>query len=257
MIYTMQVSQKLKKLIRSLHQKTFRDQCGLFVAEGEKLVYELSKSNFNADLIVIRDSPSPEVIELTEYFSEKGIPIYTAQKHLYSQLTDTKSPQSILAVVGIQYNKPDFSKPFIALDGISDPGNVGTIIRTGAWFGFDQIILGRDCADSFNPKTVRSSMGGIFNTSIHYAPDLHLYLEEHYSNFEIFGATIHTDNLLHKTKTKKKFGIVFGNESKGISELVSHKLTKKFQIEGIGSAESLNVAIAAGITMYHFKNFLQ
>jgi TrmH family RNA methyltransferase len=253
----MQVTQKLKKLVKSLHQKTFRDQSGFFVAEGEKLVYELSKSDFVTDLVVIRDSPSPEVIDLSEYFSEKGVPVYTAQKHLFDQLTDTKSPQSILAVVSIQFNEPDYEKPFIALDGISDPGNVGTIIRTCSWFGFDQILLGRDCADCFNPKTVRSTMGAIFKTSIHYAPDLPAYLEEHYSGFDILGATLHTDNLLQNIKVGKKFGLVFGNESKGISPQVANSLTSTYKIEGLGSAESLNVAIAAGISMYQFKDFLQ
>lgn len=257
MLYTMQVTQKLKKLIRSLLQKSFRDQNGLFIAEGEKLVTELSQSDFTTELIVIRDSPSPEVLNLAEFYSEQGLPVYTAQKHLFDQLTDTKTPQSILAVVTTQTLEPDYTKPFIALDGVSDPGNVGTIIRTASWFGFDQIILGRDCADCFNPKTVRSTMGAIFKTSIHYAPDLDTYLQENYKGFDILGATLQSDNPLKSAKVKKNFGLVFGSESRGISKEVEDVLKGLYKIEGDGSAESLNVAIAAGISMYHFKNFLK
>ncbi|GAB1372990.1 RNA methyltransferase [Candidatus Kapaibacterium sp.] len=253
----MQVTQKLKKLIRSLHQKQFRDQNGFFVVEGEKLVQELSKSNFLTDLVVIRDSPSPEVIELAEFYSENGIPVYTAPKHLFDQLTDTKTPQSILAIAGIQTVEPDYSKPFIALDGVSDPGNVGTILRTASWFGFDQVILGRDCADAFNPKTVRSSMGAIFNVAIHQTPNLDLYIQDNYSSFKIYGATLHTDNSIEGIKIKSKFGIIFGSESKGISENVNKIVTNPFKIDGHGSSESLNVAIAAGITMHHFRRGMQ
>jgi RNA methyltransferase, TrmH family len=257
MLYTMQVTQKLKKLIRSLHQKPFREQNGLFIAEGEKLVYELSKSEFTTELVVLRDSPSQEVLEIAEHYSEQGVPVYTAQKHLFDQLTDTKSPQSILAVVTMQTLEPDYTKPFIALDGVSDPGNVGTIIRTASWFGFDQILIGRDSADCYNPKTVRSTMGSIFRTAIHYAPDLVGYLEENYSGFEIIGASIHSDKTLVKSKPKKKFGIVLGSESKGITPEVTNMLTDSFKIDGLGSDESLNVAVAAGIAMNHFKDFLK
>lgn len=257
MLYTMQVTQKLKKLIRSLHQKAFRDQNGLFIAEGEKLVSELINSDFTTELVVLRDSPSQEVLEMAEHYSEKGVPVYTAQKHIFDQLTDTKSPQSILAVVTIQTLEPDYNKPFIALDGVSDPGNVGTIIRTASWFGFDQFIMGRDCADFYNPKTVRSSMGAIFKTAMHYAPDLSFYLEENYPDFRIFGATIHSESSLDNITTDNKFGIIFGNESKGITPEVSRCLTDNFKIEGFGSAESLNVAVAAGISMYKFKDFLK
>ncbi|MBX3042137.1 MAG: RNA methyltransferase [Candidatus Kapabacteria bacterium] len=257
MLYTMQVSQKLKKLIRSLHQKPFRDQNGLFVAEGERLVSELTKSGFTTELVVLRDSPTQDVLEIAEYYSEKGVPVYAAQKHLFDQLTDTKSPQSILAVVNIQTIEPDYSKPFIALDGVADPGNVGTIIRTANWFGFDQILIGRDCADCYNPKTVRSTMGAIFKTAIHYAPDLAGYINEHYKGFDILGATLNTDDTIEKTKVKKKFGVVFGSEAKGISDDVNEILTKKFKIVGFGDAESLNVAVAAGISMHHFKDFLK
>lgn len=257
MLYTMQVTQKLKKLIRSLLQKSFRDQNGLFIAEGQNLVYELSKSNFSTELIVIRDSPSHEVLELAEFYSEKGIPVYTAQKYLFDQLTDTKSPQSILALVTTYSPEPDFNKPFIALDGVSDPGNVGTIIRTASWFGFDQIILGKNCADCFNPKTVRSTMGAIFRTSIQQTLDLSDHLKENYAGFDFFGATLHTEKNLKSMKTKRNFGLILGSESHGISESVADILTYKFKIDGMENIESLNVAVAAGISMYHFKDFLK
>jgi TrmH family RNA methyltransferase len=256
MLYTMQVTQKLKKTIRSLHQKQLRDQNGLFVAEGEKLVAELSRSNFSTELLVVRDSPTQDVLELAEFYSEQGVPVYVAQKHLFDQLTDTKTPQSILAVVAMQTLEPDFTKPFIALDAVSDPGNVGTIIRTALWFGFDQIIIGRDCADCFSPKTVRSTMGAIFKTSIQYAPDLISHFEEYYKDFKIFCSTLDSDKELSSVKPGKKFGLIFGNESKGISPALAEYTGKAFKISGVGEAESLNVAVAAGISMHHFRKFI-
>jgi TrmH family RNA methyltransferase len=255
MHYSMPISQRLKKLIKSLHHKQFRDQNGLFIAEGEKLSEELLKSEYNAELIVIRDSPNSNVVDYVEKFVDRGVAIYTAPKHQFDQICDAKTPQSILAVVSSKEMKVIKNEPFIALDGISDPGNLGTIIRTADWFGVKQIILGPECADSYNPKTVRSTMGSIFNQTVVRAENLKTILEENFSEFDIFGASVDADKLINQMKPKntKKYGIVFGSESNGLSEEVAGMLTDTFKIKGNGEAESLNVAIAAGISLYHFS----
>jgi TrmH family RNA methyltransferase len=247
----------LKKLIKSLHQKQFRDQNGLFIAEGEKLAFELVKSDYVAELILIKDSPSSDVIEVVNKYADKGVPVYTAPKHQFDQVCDTKSPQSILIVINIKEMelKPDL--PFIALDGISDPGNVGTIIRTADWFGFKQVILGRDCADLYNPKTVRATMGSIFRMNTVYNPELGELLKEEYKKFNIYGASAHSDKSITGFKPKKNFGLVFGSESHGITEDIEKQLTHQFKIDGADSAESLNVAVAAGISLYHFSRNME
>ncbi|MFP4368767.1 MAG: TrmH family RNA methyltransferase [Bacteroidota bacterium] len=248
----MPISQRLKKLIRSLHQKQYRDQNGLFVAEGERLCSELVQSDYIPEIIVIKDSPSSDILESVEKFADKGIPVYTAPKHQFDQICDTKNPQGILAVV----NDKEFDimpdESFLALDGIADPGNVGTIIRTAEWFGIKQVFLGRDCADRYSPKTVRSTMGSIFRTHVIEYPDLRELISSEFDKFEIYGAALDAGKSLKQIKHGKKFGIVFGSEAHGISEELTATVKTKFRIEGNGSAESLNVATSVGISLYHF-----
>ncbi len=252
----MPISQRLKKLIKSLHQKPHREQNGLFVAEGEKLAQELMSSDFVPELLVYKESPTRDVIEVVEHYAMEGVPIYSAPKHQFDQLCDTKSPQNILAVVNVKPHEPDFTKNFIVLDGINDPGNLGTIIRTANWFGFDQIFLGKDCADEFNPKTVRATMGAIFKSKIIQYNDMPEYLTANFPKHKIYGAALDATKKITDFKPKTKFGIVFGSESHGISKEMSEIITDTFLIEGKGSAESLNVAVAAGISMYHFTKFI-
>lgn len=254
MHYSMPISQRLKKLIKSLHHKQFRDQNALFIAEGEKLVEELLKSEYNAELIVIKDSPNSNVVEFVDKFVDRGVAIYTAPKHQFDQICDAKTPQNILAVVSSKELEIDKNKSFVALDGISDPGNLGTIIRTADWFGVEQIILGPECADCYNPKTVRSTMGSIFNKTIVSTDNLKEFIKDNFPKFDVYGAALEAKDFIEDISLKNgKYGLVFGSESHGISEDVSDILTQKFKIRGNGDAESLNVAIAAGISLYHFS----
>lgn len=252
MHYAMPISQRLKKFIKSLHQKSFRDENGLFVAEGEKLAEELLASGYTAEFIVVRESSAVNIIDIVDKFSERGVPVYIAPKHQFEQLCDTKTPQGIIAVVN-QKEQTFFPKEsFIALDGIADPGNVGTIIRTADWFGIKQVVIGSECADGFNPKTVRSSMGSIFRVSVLYADDLAAFLKTKFKSVKTFGADLNAETLIEKVKPTKQYGLVFGNESKGISSEVSSVLSSTYKIPGIGEAESLNVAVSVGISLYHF-----
>lgn len=250
------INQKLKKLIRSLHQKQARDTNELFLAEGEKICAELLKSEFDIELACIREVPSGDIIQLVNKFYNKGIPVYSTPKHQFEQLCDTKTPQGIIAVVN--YREDNFFPvtPFISLDAVSDPGNVGTIIRTADWFGFKQIILGSGCADKYNPKTVRSSMGSIFKINIIETEDLLGFISENYKKYNIYGAEPNNGTDIAKFKPKGNFGIIFGSESHGISKEIEEKLNGNFSIPGNGGTESLNVAVAAGITLYHLSRNL-
>ncbi len=248
----MPISQRLKKYVKSLHQKQFRDENELFVAEGEKLAQELLSSNYQTELIVVRESSSGCVIELADNFSERGVSVYIAPKHQFDQLCDTKAPQGIISVVSYKEQQCYPAESFIALDGVSDPGNIGTIIRTADWFGIKQVIMSSDCADAYNPKTVRSSMGSIFRVSIQTTDDLVGYFEKNFKAVKLFGADVNAEHSLSKIRPTKQFGLVFGNESKGFSEPVANKVSNTFKIEGFGDCESLNVAVSVGISLYHF-----
>ncbi len=253
MHFAVPISQRLNKLIRSLRQKKFRDQNNLFLAEGEKLCFELLNSDFDPELIVIRANPTSDLIEICENFSSRAVPIYTAPKLQFDQMSTSKTPEGILAVVHMQEKEIDFNQSFLALDGIANPGNVGTIIRTAEWFGINQIILGRDCADKYNPKVVRASMGSIFRCSVTHIVDMNSFIADNFNSFEIYGASLNSENELNKIKPKKKFGIIFGSESHGINHELDSIISKKFKIEGIGKNDSLNVAISVGIVLYNFS----
>lgn len=254
MHFTVPISHRLNKMIRSLQHKKFRDQNSLFIAEGEKICRELLKSEFVPELVVIRDYPSAESVSLAEAFADQGIAVYSAPKNQFDQMSTTRSPEGILAVVNKKESTLLTGEPFVALDSVTDPGNIGTIIRTAEWFGINQVILGRDCADKYNPKVVRSSMGSVFRSSIISYHDLHEFLTDNYSGYQIFGAVLDSKNELKKLKHNKKYGIIFGSESHGISPDLMDLVNKDFTIEGFGKAESLNVAMAVGISLYHFAN---
>lgn len=251
MHYSIPITQRLKKLIKSLHQKQARDENGLFIAEGEKLCSEILEGSYQTELIIVRDSPIASVIDLADRYSERGIPVYSAQKHLFDQICETKSPQGILAVVNIQDKLPLENESFVALDGISDPGNVGTIIRTADWFGYKQIILGKGCADAFNPKTVRSTMGSVFKMHIIQCEDLPEFCKTVFPKHKLYGADVNSEASISKIKVKGSYGVIFGSESHGISPETSQILDSTFVIDGKGKAESLNVAVSVGISLYH------
>ena len=252
MHYTIPITQRLKKLVRSLQQKQFRDQNDLFMAEGYHLAYELEKSDFVPELLVCKDSPASHVIDVLDKFADRGIPIYSAPKHQFDQMCNTKTPQGIIAVINKAEQEVLKDECFIALDGVSDPGNVGTIIRTADWFGYKQVILGRDCADLYNPKVVRATQGAIFRTKVLYAPELSDFVKENYKKFKFFGASLDAENNLTKFRPKSKYGLFFGSEAQGFSPDVEELIQNMYKIEGLGKSESLNVAVSVGISLYHF-----
>lgn len=252
MHYTIPITQRLKKLVRSLHQKQFRDQNDLFIAEGFHLVEELQRSKYVPELLVCKDSPAFHVIDVLDKFADRGTPIYSAPKHQFDQMCDTKTPQGVIAVINKAEQNVLNDESFIALDGVSDPGNVGTIIRTADWFGYKQIILGRDCADLYNPKVVRATQGAIFRTNIIYAPELADFIKENFKKFKFYGASIDAESSMTKFRPKTKYGIFFGSEAKGFSSEVEELIHNHYKIEGLGKSESLNVAVSVGISLYHF-----
>jgi len=261
MDFAIPISQNLKKFIKSLQSKKEREETGLFVAEGEKICSELLSSDYNAELILLKGNANYEAMQIAEKFYSRKIPVYIARKQQFEQLCETKSPQDILAVVkaipnGLHLKDGVHSQNFIALDGIADPGNLGTIIRTADWFGFKHIILGGNSVDRFNGKSVRSSMGSLFRCSITNTVDLKCYLLENYKNFDFYGATLSAKIKIEEIKPIKKFGLIFGNESQGISKDLLSILTNEFLISGKGNAESLNVAVSVGVGCYYFGKYL-
>lgn len=241
-----------RKFIRSLHTARGRETAQCFIAEGRKLCAELLISSFHAEAIVLDDAAGEDELLLAAEFSQQGTPVFSVGSSDFTGLCDARTPQSIVAVVEYPENRSNTDGNIVVLDGIADPGNVGTIIRTADWFGFRTVLLGEGCADRFNPKVVRATMGSIFRCDVRETQDLAVTLVQDFGGFHLYGATLGGDIALEHCAPQAPFGIVLGNEARGISSAVYALLSQTFFISG-GGAESLNVAVAAGIALYQFS----
>ena len=229
------VSKNQQKKIKQLKQKKYRSKFGLFVAEGEKVVNDLINSKIECEyLFSIKNISHPKAFKVKE--SEM------------KNISHFKNHSSILGVFKI----PDIklnnqNKLTIILDGVSDPGNLGTIIRLCDWFGLDQLICSTNTVDCYNPKAIQSSMGSIARVSCHYISDLLTYID--LINKPIFKAEINGTSI-YKNQLSEYGTYVFGSESHGISENLKSKIKNKIGIPNFkkhNGAESLNVATSVAI----------
>ena len=236
------------KYIQSLGQKKFRQQEGVFIAEGPKLVNELLTEHSGSVLEVFaiknwieangRLATNCDLTEITEGELEK-----------ISQLT---TPNQVLAI--IKQSTPikpvaEKDKFILALDGIQDPGNLGTIVRIADWFGVSHIVCSEDSADRYNPKVIQSTMGSIGRVNVFYTSLSEWLVEQ--KDACIYAAVLEGQDI---TKMQQPAGgvIVIGNESKGISGEVLQLCNASITIPQKGKAESLNAAVATGIILSHF-----
>lgn len=245
------ISKNKIKYIRSLELKKNRNKEGKFVAEGFKVVDDLLALQ-PADLIVatgewLRDKhfgAETEVIEVTDEELKK--------------VSFLQHPQQVLAVFK-QATSGDYSintsELSLALDGVQDPGNLGTIIRIADWFGITHIYCSQDTADVYNPKVVQATMGSIARVKVEYG-DLLGLVESLPADVPVYGTLLDGDNI-YQQKLENRGLIVMGNEGKGISPTLAKKVNHKLLIpnfpEGRATADSLNVAIATAITCSEFR----
>lgn len=249
------LTNNLKKFIASLKDSDKRRETGLFVAEGIRVCKELLDGDYPIEFLVISSKSDNEVYELANKFGRKGINIFIARPQQFEQICQTKSPQGILAVLRSSNEKIQFEFPIVVLDGISDPGNLGTIIRTIDWFGAGIVVCSEDSVDRFNSKVIRGSMGSFFRIKVQQVASIESFLKNECRNLPIYGATLTAKNELSKITFPKEVVLIFGNEARGIRPNLISLLTKEFKIEGKGVAESLNLGVAVAITLYGY--FLQ
>src|SRR6185369_5370735 len=236
------ISKSQVKYIQSLGQKKHRDEFGLFIAEGPKLVKELMQET-NAMI--------EEVFAVEEWIAENrkwvdGVTEISFQElERISQLT---TPNQVVAIVKkFPVEEPVVkAKVSLVLDTIQDPGNLGTIIRTADWFGVRQIICSEDCADLYNPKVVQATMGSIARVTVFYT-DLVGWLQKQ-KEIRIY-ATMLEGKDISKMSPLTEGLILIGNESKGISGELLQLANEKITIIKKGKAESLNAAVAVGIVL--------
>lgn len=244
------------KSIKKLKEKKFRDEKNQYVVEGIKLVAEAIEEDINIDSVVVcEDCVNDGTIDKKLLYEiAKYKCIYVTEK-IFDTLSDVSNPQGIMAVVNRNDNKNsiDYNQDFIVvLDGIQDPGNLGTILRTVDSAGLNQIILSKETADSYNPKVVRSTMGGIFRVNAIKSDNLIETLKDMQKHgFEVVVTSLDTDNSVYDINYNKKV-IVIGNEANGVSKEVQEIADKKVKIPMIGKTESLNASVAAGIMIYEY-----
>lgn len=223
-----------------MKDKKYRDEEGLFVVEGEKLVREALDSGYNVEAVF----RSSEIGEKT-----------------MERISLLNSPSPVLALVRKPLPKKDFRLEngglYLALDSIRDPGNMGTVLRLADWFGIDAVFASRDSVDIFNPKVVQSTMGAIFRVKFHYCDLVPLFRN---SDARIFGTFLQGENIYAANlESDRPRVIVIGNEANGISSPVSECCTGRLTIpsfaKGNGS-ESLNAAVATAITVSEFRRRL-
>ena len=232
--------------IKSLHLKKFRKEHNLFIVEGIKSVTEFIHSEYLIKTLYCTENAMPKFANLTQKIKVNQI----SQAEI-TKISTLHTPQNVLALVQLPEDKDietlQFQGTFtIALDGIQDPGNLGTIIRTADWFGFGQIICSEDCVEAFNPKVVQASMGSLSRIRVRYL-NLASALEK--SQVTVFGAML-KGSLITQTSFGNEGIIVLGNEGQGISKEVLKQVTHKVTIPGFGYVESLNVAVSASLFCY-------
>lgn len=247
---------EIVKNVKKLKEKKYRDLENKFIVEGVKLVQEAIEEKSNINLIVVCEecindgTISKELL----YKIAKYECIYVTEK-IFNMLTDVKTPQGILAVITKKNanNEIDYTQDIIiALDGIQDPGNLGTILRTVDSANLKQIIISKNSADSYNPKVVRSTMGAIFRVNIIEVDNLAETLKQVKKNkFEVVVTALDTNNNIYDIEYKNKV-IVIGNEANGVSKEVQDLADKKVKIPMLGKTESLNASVAASIMIYEY-----
>ncbi len=240
------LSKKDQKFIKSLKVKKYRSREKCFLVEGTKNVLELLDSEFEIEIIVGTDT------FLMNSSIRKGIRVEVIKPDLLTQLSTFKTNEDVIAVARQKewdLNKIDESDHLFVLDGVGDPGNMGTIIRTLDWFGFNQLICSYSCADFYNPKTISSSMGSFSRVKFYWVD-----LEEFYNQCKlpIFGANMNGESLSIKQFDHPSI-FVMGSESHGLSETSKTRIKNYISIPRIGKAESLNVGIATGILANHLR----
>lgn len=227
------------KMIRSLKDKKFRDEYGLFVVEGEKLVREALDSSYE--------------VESVYRMEEIG-------ENVMSRISLCATPSPVLALVRIPADRSSYGKCGIsgglclALDSVRDPGNMGTILRVADWFGVETVYLSPDCTDIFAPKVVQATMGSIFRVRTEVADIPELCRAFTSQGRPVYGTLLDGEDI-YASNLEEQALVVMGNESNGISGAVRNEISRGLRIPSFGKsgAESLNVAVATAVTLSEFR----
>ncbi len=241
-------SNNIYKTVKKLNSKSQREKNKMYILEGTRLVFDAISNGAKIEYLIVSSEYKGEV--------PNGTNVYEFDKNLFDDIKDTQNSQGIIAVAKIENN--DFlpeklidKKLIVYLDGVSDPGNLGTIIRTCDGAGVDLIILSDNCTDVYNPKTIRSTMSSIFNIQICFDKNQNetiKVLKE--KGFNIICTDLEAEKYHYELDLTGKCVIVIGNEANGINDDLLNKADINTKIPIIGKCESLNAAVACSIMVY-------
>ena len=235
------------KTLQSLKYAKHRQFHNKFIIEGKRIVESALGFNANIGPIFCSDNFLKENKKWVKKHLKKNIIIKIIDKKNLTKVSDTKSPQGILTICEIPKQNPIklTTDKWIYLDKISDPGNMGTLIRSCAWFGIKNIALSTDCADPYNPKSIRAAMGAHFVVTLHKNTDLKIFKKTH----KIIAADLKGKNA-SAYEFSNKCVLVLGSEAHGISNKNQDYIEDFIFINKLGSGNSLNVSAAGSILIY-------
>lgn len=248
------VNNSIVKAAAELKKKKCRTEQGLFIAEGLRTVEEAvaSKSVEQIFYTAIEDERTRKVLEIA---AEKNIPLYCVTDQVLKKIADTENPQGVLAVCRMQNVKLESlfatGEMLLVLDRVGDPGNVGTMLRTADAAGIGGVVLLEGCVDVYAPKTVRSTMGSLFHIPVFTGAKEELFVKAaKRAGYELLVTSLEGADNLYKANLRGRIAFVMGNEANGVTSSLMEAADKRVFIPMAGRAESLNVAMAAGIVMF-------
>ena len=244
------------KSIKKLKEKKYREEEQKYIVEGIKLIQEAILEKAKIDTIVVCEDcvRNQELDSKLLYEIAKYNCIYVNER-IFGLITDVKNPQGILAVMKKEEENKTINYDedlLVILDGVQDPGNLGTILRTVDSIGLKQIIVAPGCGDIFNPKVVRSTMGAIYRVKVIESENIQKTINEIKKHkFKIISTSLKAEKSIYDVKYEKS-AIVIGNEANGVSEDVINSSDELVKIPMLGKTESLNASVATGIVLYEY-----
>jgi len=225
-----------------------RDKFSEFLVEGFHLTEESLKKKELVKSLIIREG-----VDIPEGWDIEDVPHYSVTAAVAKEISETEHSQGIFAHCA----QPEFTEEdqktwtrLLLIDAVQDPGNIGTMIRTASAAGIDAVILGKGCADPFNPKTVRSAQGSHFQIPVAKGELIEWVQKMHDSAIPVFGTALQDAIPVHEAETQEKFALIVGNEGSGVSPELLGLTQQNLMVPLYGTAESLNVAVATGILLY-------
>ena len=240
------------KYYRSLKHQKYRRKHNQFLIEGKRIINEANKNKVELDIVFYTEFFKKKNPNFFDDLIIRGCHLESISKQKMDKISNTKSPSGIIGVCTFPNKKQLNFIPnkWLYLNSISDPGNLGTLLRTAAWFKINNIALSHNSLDPYNPKSIRAGMGAHFHLTIHSDININIFKK---NNYHILGADHRGEILTQSFKIPERWVLVLGNEAHGISKEINKKLDKVLAIPKPGTGDSLNISIAGAILMHQLS----